>query len=381
MQTIRLDSIKFTHVRIPLCEPFAISNGVVSEKDAVLVEIKANGLTGLGEASPMAGSFYSHHTPDSTWRALTERLVPHMNEARELDLAGEWFAGVVDDPYATCGIDCALWDLAARRRGVPLWGLLGGRGDRPIESGLAVGLFPTVDELLERINRYLQLDGYRRVKIKIQPGWDVEPLEAIRIRFGRIPLMVDANCSYTREHIDHLASLDRFGMIMIEQPLPRDDLQAHAELSSRCRTPICLDEGAESPTAVAQAIRLRAARIVNIKLQRLGGFGAALRVHELAGEARLGCWMGTMPELAVGAYAAIHFATLDHIAYPTDVEASHRWFVADVTDPPVACHNGLLSVPGGPGLGVRLNAEVVRRYKVRDWSGELTCKLNVSTGP
>jgi O-succinylbenzoate synthase len=335
-------------------------------------------MVGLGEASPMAGAFYSHHTPDSTWRAMTERLAPRMNEARELGLNGEWFAGAVDDPYATCGVDSALWDLAARRRGVPLWSLLGGRGDRTIESGLAVGIFPTLDELVERIDRYLQADGYRRVKIKVQPGWDVEPLETVRMRFGRMPLMVDANCAYGREHIQHLASWDRFGLMMIEQPLARDDLDGHAELAGRCRTPICLDEGAESPGAVERAIRLRAAQILNIKLQRLGGFAAALRVHDLAAEARVGCWMGTMPELAVGAYAAMHFATLDNIAYPTDVEASHRWFVADVTEPPVGCHNGLLSVPSGLGLGVRLNMEVVRRYKVREWSAELSCRLSTT---
>src|SRR5690606_17543783 len=169
------------------------------------------------------------HTPDSTWRAMTERLIPRMNEVRELDLGGEWFAGVVDDPYATCGLDTALWDLAARRRSVPLWSLLGGRGERPVESGLAVGLYPAADMLLEQIDRHLRADGYRRIKIKIQPGWDYEPLEAIRIRFGRLPLMVDANGAYTRAHIEHLAGLDRFGLMMIEQPLARDDLEGHAE--------------------------------------------------------------------------------------------------------------------------------------------------------
>lgn len=378
MESITLDSIRLTHVRVPLVEPFAISNGTASEKDAILVEIRAGGLSGLGEASPMAGTFYSHHTPDATWRAITERLVPRMNEARELDLGGAWFAGAVDDPYATCGLDTALWDLAARRRGVPLWSLLGGRGERPVESGLAVGLYPAADTLLERIDRHLHADGYRRVKIKIQPGWDYEPLEAIRIRFGRIPLMVDANGAYTREHIEHLAGLDRFGLVMIEQPLARDDLEGHAELARHCATPICLDEGAESPEALERAVRLRAARVVNIKLQRVGGFAAALRVYELAVEHRLGCWVGTMPELGVGAYAAMHLAALPEMGYPTDVEASHRWFVADVTDPPVGCHNGLLGLPTAPGLGVRLNAEVVRQYKVREWEEELSCRLKAT---
>jgi O-succinylbenzoate synthase len=378
MESVSLESIRLTHVRVPLNEPFAAGNGPVSEKDAVLVEIKAGGLTGLGEASPMAGTLYGHDTPDSTWRAMTERLAPRMNEARELDLGGEWFAGVVDDPYATCGIDAALWDLAARRRGVPLWSLLGGRGDRSIESGLVVGVCASVDELLERVDRHLRTDGYRRVKLMVRPGWDVEPLEVVRIRFGRVPLMADGGGAYTREHIGHLAAWDRFGLMMIEQPMARDDLEGHAELSARCRTPICLDEGIESPSALQRAVRLRAARVVNIRLQRLGGFAAGLSVHDMAGEARMGCWLGAMPELAVGAYAAMHFSTLQHIAYPTDVQASHRWFAADVTDHPVACHNGLLSLPAGAGLGVRLNAEVVRRYKVREWAGELSCRLRTS---
>lgn len=378
MEAISLESIRLTHVRVPLCEPFAVNNRPVHEKDAVLVEIKSGGMTGLGEASPMPGSLYGHHNIDSTWRAMTERLLPRMDEARELDLSGGWSAGIVDDPHATCGIDAALWDLAARRRGVPLWSLLGGRGDRLVEAGLVVGSAPTVDELIAGIDRHLVADGYRRVKIRVRPGWDVEPLEAVRIRFGRIPLMADAGGAYTREHLAHLASWDRFGLVMIEQPLARDDLEGHAELSTRCRTPICLDESVESPEAVARAIRLRAARVLNIRLQRLGGFLAALRVLELADEAGIGCWMGATPELGVGASAAIHFATLSNIVYPADINASHRWFVADVTDPPVGCHNGLLNLPSGKGLGVRLNPEIVRRYKVREWTTELNCRL---TGP
>jgi len=415
MEPIALERMSLTHVRVPLHEPFVISNGVVSEKDAILVEVFAGGLVGLGEASPMAGSFYSHHTPESCWAALTERLIPRMNESGRIDLAGGWLPADFDDPFATCGVDNALWDLVARVRGRPLWALLGRAAStpavsssvvrsanqplpppgiqdpkskiqnhvgypqcttpRPVESGLAVGIYPTIDDLLDRIGRYLQADGYRRVKIKVRPGWDVEPLEAVRRRFGDVPLMVDANCAYRREHIDHIAAWDRFGLMMIEQPLPRTDLEGHAELAARCRTPICLDEGAESVQAVERAIALRAAGVVNIKLQRLGSMAAALRVHELTATAGIGCWMGTMPELAVGGYAAIHFATLPNIAYPADVESSGRWFVADVTDPPIRCRDGLLSLPHGPGLGVQLDAAVVNRYKVREWSVRPACTL------
>jgi o-succinylbenzoate synthase len=377
-ETVKLDSIRLTHVRVPLREPFKISNGVVSEKDGILVEVSARGQVGLGEASPMSGSFYSHHTPDSSWDVLTKQIVPRMTEAGELSLSGKWFTAVglhQDDPFATCGVDGALCDLAARLQGVPLWRLLGGRGDRPIESGLAVGIYPTTGELLQQIEEHLRTGGYKRVKIKVQPGWDIEPLEAVRIRFPDVPLMVDANCAYDVTDIPHICSWDQFKLIMIEQPLPRGDLEGHAELSRLSDTPICLDESAESVASVERAISLKSAKIVNIKLQRLGSMSAAVKVHKLTAAAKIGCWMGTMPELGVGAYAAMHFATLPNIVYPTDVEASDRWFAADVTTPPVTCQKGLLKLPTGPGLGVALNREVMTKYKVREWSSPLECTL------
>ncbi len=362
-------------MRVPLCEPFAISNGVVSEKDAIVVELTGAGLTGLGEASPMAGSFYSPQTPDSTWDALTQRIVPRLAGIDRLDLDGGWASDLMDDPFAVNGVDGALWDLAAKRESKPLWKILGGDGLRPIESGLAVGIYADTQTLAARIAGHLEQGGYRRVKIKVQPGWDVRPLEAVRERWPDIPLMVDANCAYRREHLDHVAAWDRFDLMMIEQPLPREDLVGHAELARRCRTPICLDEGAESIAAVERAIEMGSASIINIKLQRLGTIEAALRVHELTRSAGIGCWMGTMPELAVGGYAAMHFAALPNIRYPTDVEASQRWFVADITDPPIRCRDGLLELPTGPGLGVALDRGMVNRYKVREWSARLTCRL------
>ncbi|MEP0844955.1 MAG: o-succinylbenzoate synthase [Phycisphaerae bacterium] len=375
MGSLHLDEIRLTHVRVPLVEPFVISNGAVSEKDAILVELAGEGLTGLGEASPMAGAFYSHHTPESSWAALTGRMVPRLGELGTVSLDGRWAEGLLDDPFAVAGIDLALWDLAARAAGAPLWSLLGGDGSRPLESGLAVGIVESTEALLERIDRHLAADGYRRVKIKVQPGWDVRPLEGVRGRFPALPLMVDANGAYGREHIEALAGWDRFGLMMIEQPLPREDLEGHALLAGRCRTPICLDESAETVTDVERALALKSARIINVKLQRVGTLAAARRIHDLARDAGAGCWMGTMPELGVGAFAAMHFATLPNIRYPTDVEASRRWFVADVTRPPVACSNGLLSLPGSAGLGVQLDGEAVERYRVRRWSARLNCAL------
>jgi O-succinylbenzoate synthase len=380
MPSLLIERARLTHVRVPLVEPFVISSGAVADKDAIIVELFADGAVGLGEASPMAGAFYNHHTPESTWQVLTGRLIPAMRDAAAIDLTGQWLAATPDDPFASCGIDSALWDLAARAMNVPLWSLLGGDGSKEIGSGLAVGIYDAIDTLLEKIDRYVSSDGYRRVKIKVQPGWDVEPLRAVRDRFGDIPLMVDANGAYRRDDIDAIAGWDRFGLVMIEQPLPREDLEGHAELARRCRTPLCLDESAETVTAVERAIALKAASIINIKLQRVGSVAAARRIHDLASAAGVGCWMGTMPELGLGAYAAMHFATLPNILYPTDVESSARWFAEDVTEPPVACCDGFLSLPGSPGLGVVLNRDAVDRYTVQQRTLPIKAQLSLNAG-
>ncbi|HOX40231.1 MAG TPA: o-succinylbenzoate synthase [Candidatus Brocadiia bacterium] len=366
MTMSRIERARLTHVRIPLWEPFMISNGVVAEKDGILIELFADGLVGLGEASPMAGTFYSPETPESSWEVLDRELVPILGR---LDAATpdsfNAASAAVSDAFARCGIETALWDLAAKDAGLPLAEFLGGDAGRPVESGLAVGMAPDVKTLIERIGRHMEAGRYRRLKIKVMPGWDVEPLDAVRNAFGSIPLFVDANCAYGPEHFDHIAGWDRFGLMMIEQPLPRHDLKGHAALARRIATPVCLDESAEDIKAVRRAIELGSCRIINIKLQRVGGFGPALQVLRMAKEAGIGCWMGTMPELAVGGWQTVHFATLGNILYPTDVEASERWFKTDVTTPRINVSDGLIMLPDDPGIGVSLDTDIVSKYAVR----------------
>jgi O-succinylbenzoate synthase len=293
---VRIDEIRLTHVRVPLHEPFVISSGSVAEKDAILIELAGEGLVGVGEASPMAGSFYSHHTPDACWDDLIGNLLPRLRRIPEITPRTFLAASEsLDDPFARSGIETAMWDLLARAEDRPLWQLLGGAHAATVESGLAVGIYDTVATLVERIGRYLDQDGYRRVKIKVQPGWDVEPLEAVRAAWPDVPLMVDANAAYRREHIDHIASWDRFALMMIEQPLPGGDLEGHAHLASRCGTPICLDESATSASVVREAIDRGAARIINIKLQRVGGFTGALDIHNTAQAAGVGSMWTTRP--------------------------------------------------------------------------------------
>ncbi|MBI1984473.1 MAG: o-succinylbenzoate synthase [Acidobacteria bacterium] len=363
---MRLTSLRLHWVQVPFHEPFRISNGEVSVKDAILVELEAFGSVGWGEASPMAGAFYSRETPESTWDFLRTRLIPAFLERPDIDRRGYYdrVAEFPGEPFAKAGFEGAVWDLWSRERGKPLYSELRGTR-RPIESGAAIGLMPSVEALVERVEKFLS-QGYRRIKIKIEPGRDLELVRAIRQRFRETPLMVDANGAYGPEHFPIFQELDRLGLMMIEQPLARDALEEHAELQRRLRTPICLDESAESPEAIETIVRLGSARILNIKVQRMGGLVPARQAHDAARAVGMPCWLGTMPELGVASVQALHLATLPSFTYPTDVEASSRWFVDDIISPSIeVARDGLIHLPEGPGTGYRVDVEKVAKYQIR----------------
>jgi o-succinylbenzoate synthase len=359
-------AVTLHRVRVALREPFRISNGEVAGKDAILVEVTTRyGVTGWGEASPMSGSFYSNDTPDAAWRDLRGTLVPLALGAGPVDPTRfyERLREVPVGPFAKAGLEGALWDALANATGVPLHALLGGR-PTPVPSGVAVGIYETTGELLERVERYVAC-GYRRVKIKIQPGWDVEPVRAVRARFPDMPLMVDANAAYGLGDLAMFRALDAYGLTMIEQPFAREAHDEAAELQRKLRTPLCADESAESLGALEDIIASSAARIVNIKVQRVGGLGEARLMLARAREAGLECWVGTMPELGVASAQGLHFATLDGLAYPTDVEASERWYVDDIVEPHVEIdEHGYIHLPEGAGMGYRVSRPKVERYTV-----------------
>jgi O-succinylbenzoate synthase len=352
---MRIDRLVLHRVRVPMLEPFRISNSAVDEKEAVIVEVHEGDLIGYGEASPMAGSFYSSQTPESTWRALCNDLAPPLLASRGKPFAGR-LASLADsdaaaaEPFAGAGLENALWDLEARRRRKPLWALLGGR-DRPVASGLAVGLYDTIEELIARIREFL-ICGYQRIKIKITHGWDIAPLEAVRREFPHTPLMVDANAAYGAADLPLIRELDRFGLMMIEQPFGRDELELSSEAQKGMRTPICADESAESLDALRRIIKLGSARIINIKIQRVGGLAAARAMHDAAAEAGLRCWVGTMPELGIASAHGLHLATLSNFTLPSDIEASARWYRHDIIHPPIELSSGgCIRIPAGPGIG------------------------------
>jgi O-succinylbenzoate synthase len=352
-------------VAIPLHEPFRISSGSVELKESIIVQLERNGHTGFGEASPMPGTFYSPETPDSSWRELAERLIPFWLErsAAPPEQIAAWIEEVSPDPFARAGLEGACWDLLCQERGTPLWKALGA-GRRPIPSGVAIGLYDTIDELVERVERFVG-EGYRRVKIKIQPGWDIEPVRAVREAIGDFPLMVDANAAYTLADVKVFEELDRFGLLMFEQPLAKGALEELAELQRRVRTPVCADESAESLAALEQILRLGAARILNIKIQRVGGLAPARAMYERAARAGMPCWMGTMPELGIASAQALHLAALPGFTYPTDVESSRRWFHDDIVAPLLEVdREGYLHIPEGPGSGWQVDRDKLERYTV-----------------
>lgn len=362
---MRIERISLSHIRIPLIEPFRISNGVVEEKDGIIVGVHAGGIDGYGEASPMAGSFYSSETPESTWNDLCDTIVPRL--LRDRPEGVERVNGILDqiggNPFARAGVETAFWDVEGQRSGLPLFRMLGGEREE-VECGLAVGIYPSVPEMLRVVERYLS-DGYRRLKIKIQPGWDVEALRAVRGEFGDIALMVDANCAYRVTDLEHLRRLDDFGLMMVEQPLPKDDLEGHARLQAAMATPVCLDESATDLSTIERAIALKSCRIVNIKIQRVGGLLAARRIHDLCSARGIPVWGGTMPELGIGSAQTVHLATLPNFLYPTDVQSSLRWFVDDCIEPLLEARAGMIRIPPGEGNCYRLDAKKVSRYLVR----------------
>jgi O-succinylbenzoate synthase len=365
-ELISIKSIALHHVRVPLIEPFRISNGAITEKDAILVELKTErDIVGWGEASAMSGAFYSKDTPESAWAALSGSLIAAVLSAREIDVIRfyELMRVQPGDPFAKAAIEGALWDAYAQTVGVPLCELLGAR-PRPIPSGVAIGIYDQVAELLERVERYTA-EGYQRVKIKIEPGWDVEPVAAVRGRFPNLPLMVDANAAYKIADAAVFRELDAQGLMMIEQPLAREAHAEAAELQRQLRTPLCADESAESSEALESLIARNAARIINIKVQRVGGLIEARLMLKRARAAGLECWLGTMPELGVASAQGLHLATLEGFTYPTDIEASARWYVDDVINPLIEIDaRGYIQLPAGAGMGYSIVREKVEQYAI-----------------
>jgi o-succinylbenzoate synthase len=361
-RSMRVESAVLRHVEMPLKFRFRTSFGETSVKKFLLLELRGEGLSGWGECVAEEAPFYSPETLATALPILTTYLLPLVlgKDVASPPAFDESARRVRGNRMAKAAVECALRDLHARAAGVPLGKALGGTRET-IEVGVSLGISPSARETVENVRRHVA-QGYRRIKLKIEPGWDAEPLAAVRAAFPDVTLTVDANAAYTLADADILRSLDAFGLDYIEQPLHYEDLVAHAELAKTLKTPICLDESIRSEADARAAIQLGACKVLNVKIGRVGGHGEAVRIHAVAREAGAPVWCGGMLEAGVGRAHNVAIASLPGFSKPGDTASSSRYFEEDVVEPALEAASGLMPVPPGPGTGVTVRQDVLARY-------------------
>jgi O-succinylbenzoate synthase len=365
---MRIEQIDFRIVRLPLVRPFQTSSSRKDHLDHILVRIVAGGVIGWGECASPSDPFYCCETTETCWHILRDFLAPLVldREWSTIDELVGCYRLVKGNRFARAGLEMACWDALARSRGQTLRVLLGGTRSE-ILSGVSLGIDDRIESLLDLIARYLE-EGYRRIKLKIGPGRDVEVLRRVRKRYPTIALQVDANSAYTLDDLPTLKALDQFDLLSIEQPLADDDIIDHARLQAALQTPICLDESIHSADRARHALDLGACRVINIKVSRLGGLREAKLVHDLCLARGVPVWCGGMHEFGIGRAANIAIASLPGFTTPGDVSGSDKYYAEDIVDPPILAHDGAIKVPDAPGLGVEPVEERIRARTIRELS-------------
>lgn len=352
---MRITAAELMEVRLPLIAPFETSFGVQEHRDVLLVRLELDGQPGWGECVTLPSPVYSPEYNEAAATTIRSHLLPAL--AAVPDLTGAKVATALE-PFkghrmAKAALELAVLDAQLRCADMSLADYLGAVHDR-VPSGVSVGIQPSIAQLLDVVAGYRDA-GYVRIKLKIKPGWDLEPVRAVRERFGDIPLQVDANTAYRLADAQHLSRLDEFGLLLIEQPLDEDDLVRHAQLARQMRTPMCLDESITSAAAAAAAIQLGACSIVNIKAGRVGGYLQARQVHDVCAASGVAVWSGGMLETGIGRAANIALAALPGFVLPGDTSASDRFYAHDIITEPFSLLDGHIAVPTGPGLGIEVD--------------------------
>ncbi len=339
-------------VRLPLVRPFRTSSSVKDHIEHILVRVESiDGAVGWGECASPSDPFYCPETTETCWHILKDFLVPSVlnKEWTSIDDLIDLFGPIKGNGFARAGLEMACWDLIARSEGCSLSALLGGTRSE-ILSGVSLGIESDLGSLFGLVEQYLA-EGYRRIKRKIGPGHDVDVVRKVRERFPEIPLQVDANSAYTLDDLAHLKHLDAFDLLLIEQPLPHDDIIDHARLQAEFATPICLDESIHSAEDARKAIEIGACRVINIKVSRVGGLREAKRIHDVCAARKVPVWCGGMHEFGIGRAANVAIASLPSFTLPGDVSGSDKYYAEDLVDPPIVAIGGAVAVPASAGLG------------------------------
>jgi O-succinylbenzoate synthase len=348
----RVRSLELRLVGIPLVRPFRTSFGESTEKVCVLARVETDDALGWGECVSDVEPNFSEEWNEGAWDVIRDFLAPAMFAAGDVDAErlGSVFSFVRGHALAKATLENAVLDAELRAQGRSLASYLGAVRDR-VECGVSVGIAPSTDVLLEQVGGYLA-EGYRRIKLKIEPGTDVDRVRAVRETHPEILLSVDANAAYRLTDVEVFRALDEFGLLMVEQPLHHEDLWEHSLLQREIRTDVCLDESIRSAAQARAAIALGSCRIVNIKQGRVGGLLEAKRVHDVASELGVPVWCGGMLETGIGRSTNLALAALPNFRLPGDTSATSRYFAEDLTEPLVLAADGTLPVPNGPGIGV-----------------------------
>lgn len=364
---MNLTGVELRRITMPLVAPFRTSFGVESSRDILLVRVVTSDGEGWGECVAMSDPLYSSEYLDAAVDVLGRFFVPALAQLKQLDATqvAPALSSFKGHRMAKAALETGVLDAELRMQGRPLARELGAVRDR-VPCGVSVGIMDSIPQLLDAVDSFLEA-GYLRIKLKIQPGWDIEPVRAVRERFGDVLLQVDANTAYTLGDARTLAKLDSFDLLLIEQPLDEEDLLGHSELAKLMTTPICLDESIVSARAAADAIRIGACTVVNVKPGRVGGYFEARRIHDVCAAHGVPVWCGGMLETGIGRAANLALAALPNFVLPGDTSASDRYYARDIT-PPFVLTDGYLDVPTSPGIGVDPIPDLLEEVTVRtEW--------------
>ncbi|MFM1654196.1 o-succinylbenzoate synthase [Brevibacillus sp. B_LB10_24] len=361
---MKIEKIVLRKMKMVLKTPFKTSFAEMKEKHFTLAEVHTKDFVGYGDCSAFPFPYYSEETNATAWHIMEDFLIPllyskdvisHPEEVHSL------FSHIRRNKMAKAALDCAVWDLYAKERSIPLSKALGGTREQ-IETGVSIGVQKSPDDLLRVIENHLE-EGYRRIKIKIMPGKDIAYVEAVRKRFGDITLMADANSAYTLSDIDLFREMDQMNLLMIEQPLSHDDIVDHAKLQRVMKTPICLDESIHSVDDARKAIELGSTKTINIKVGRVGGLTEARKIHDLCESHGIPVWCGGMLDTGIGRAHNIAIATLPNYRFPGDIPASDRYWNEDFVTPQVTIsRDSMVQVPAKPGIGFDPVPELLDRF-------------------
>lgn len=371
---MKLERIDLTYISMPLVSPFGTSFGVQQQRDALILALHGDGLTGWGECVATNDPGYSYETAVTAWHILSDFLIPAVlgKELDEPEQLQSWLSGVRGHPLAKAALEQAAWDITAQRDGLSLAQKLAqpypeGPRER-VKVGVSIGTQPSIAQTMNVMADYLG-EGYGRIKLKIKPGWDVKLAWQARHEFPDVPIMLDANSAYTLDDAVIFQAMDELNLLMIEQPLGYEDIYDHSKLRPQIKSPLCLDESIHSADHARLAVALQACDIINVKPTRVSGWTEARKIHDLGVAYGLGLWVGGMLETGVGRAAQLALASLPGFTLPGDISATSRYYEHDIATPFfLNAEDSTITVPTGPGLGIEVDVARLKAVTLRQES-------------